>query len=166
MTSGEIQQSVYFLRARYNSSVYFRARYSSWVYMTFGETEFLFIIVVPITPNFGSDGPSSSSWADAMLSLALFSNKPWRWNRMSSFCKAKYKICNHEAACWMCRRLFTGAKGSTTGEVDASVSKYTEWKHEQRIQQLARLPRNFWGVIFGRDATVCIYNRWVRRLRA
>ena len=38
---------------------------------------------------------------------------------MSSFCKAKYKSSNHEAARYMCRRLFTCAKCSTTGEVDA-----------------------------------------------
>ena len=144
------------LRARYNSSVYFQARYSSWVYTTFGETNFIQYLV-PTTPNFGGNGPESLSWADAMLSLALFFEQVlamhihnswfqqlrilWVWTielawadamlylscvRTSlgyesacSLLQAKYKSSNHEAARYMCRRLFTCAKCSTTGEVDA-----------------------------------------------
>ena len=190
------------LRARYNSSVYFQARYSSWVYTTFGETNFIQYLV-PTTPNFGGNGPESLSWADAMLSLALFFEQVlamhihnswfqqlrilWVWTIELSWADTMLHLScvrtslGYESACRLSaseiqeqqsrscplyvpktlhlRQVFHNRRSR------CSVSKYTEWKHEKRIQQLARLP-NSWGMIFGRDATVYTYNRWVRQLRA
>ena len=49
----------------------------------------------------------------------------------------------------MCRRLFTGAKGSTTGEVDASVSKYTEWSMNSGYNSWPEYTEIFGGCFSG-----------------
>ena len=107
-----------------------------------------------------------TSLGDATACLAPFSNKSWRCDRMSPFCKAKYKSSNLEAACCMCWRFFTCVECSTTGEVDAKCDKVHRVKTWTEDTTVGPTTQKFWRMIFGRDATVCIHSRWVRRLQA